>query len=249
MERNRRGSKRSWLALAVAVAGMVAVGVWLVHFHAPQTSGTTDSGGQAVVLPVEPPTRSEGPLPPEPVPAARTSSLAELTPADVMGNPDCIMQSGTGHGRDMAVVLVPSEDGLRFAVVDGSGIVFSDKLPFHSVQHSSLARRPDGSVLAGFGGADPPSSAGRGWQVASPRFGPRVDGVLVYQDGRAIYENRAASRFDVADDGSSFYVIESMAGDMSRLVIRNLDSGDARIRFSGKSRIGNPTGPMLNGQS
>ena len=50
---------------------------------------------------------------------------------------------------------------------------------------------------------------------------------MVYQDGRAIYENRAASRFDVADDGSSFYVIESMAGDTSRLVIRNLDSGDA----------------------
>lgn len=147
VERNRRGSKRFWLALAAAVAGMVAVGVWLVDFHAPQTSGTTDSGGQAVVLPVEPPTRSEGPLPPEPVPSAPTPSLAELTPADVMGNPDCIMRSGTGHGRDMAVVLVPAEDGLRFAVVDGSGIVFSDKLPFHSVQHSSLSRRPDGSVL------------------------------------------------------------------------------------------------------
>ena len=158
MERNRRGSKRSWLALAVAVAGMVALGIWLVEFHAPETSGSTDNGGQAVVLPVEPPTRSGGPLPPEPVRSAPTSSLAELTPGDVMGNLDCIMRSGTGQGRDMAVVLVPAEDGLRFAIVDGSGIVFSDKLPFHSIRHSSLARRPDGSVLAGFGGADPPSS-------------------------------------------------------------------------------------------
>lgn len=126
----------------------------------------------------------------------------------------------------MAVVLVPAKDGLHFAVVDGSGIVFDDTLPFHSVRHSSLVRRPDGSVLVGFGGADP-SSDGQGWQVAAPRFGPRVDGVFVYQDGHVIYENRAASRFDVAGDGSSFYVIESMAGDTSRLVIRNLDSGVA----------------------
>lgn len=223
----RRGSKGVWLGAAVVGLGIAAVGVWLVAFDTPGTSGTNDDGGRVVALPLEPPTRSGAPLPPEPVPAAPTSSLAELTPADVMGNPDCTMRSGAGHGRDMAVVLVPAEDGLRFAVVDGSGIVFGDTLPFHSVRHSSLTRRPDGSVLVGFGGADPPSDDGRGWQVASPRFGPRVDGVLVYQDGRAIYENRAASRFDVADDGSSFYAIESMAGDTSRLVIRNVDSGVA----------------------
>ena len=197
----RRGSKGVWLAAAVVGLGIAAVGVWLVAFDTPGTSRTNEDGGRVVALPLEPPTRSGAPLPPEPVPAVPTSSLAELAPADVMGNPDCTMRSGAGHGRDMAVVLVPAEDGLRFAVVDGTGIVFGDTLPFHSVRHSSLARRPDGSVLAGFGGADPPSSDGRGWQVASPRFGPRVDGVFVYQDGRAIYENRAASRFDVADDG------------------------------------------------
>lgn len=135
----RRGSKGVWLAAAVVGLGIAAVGVWLVAFDTPGTSGTNDDGGRVVALPLEPPTRSGAPLPPEPVPSAPTSSLAELTPADVMGNPDCIMRSGTGHGRDMAVVLVPSEDGVRFAVVDGSGIVFSDELPFHSVQHSSLA--------------------------------------------------------------------------------------------------------------
>lgn len=220
-----RGSKGVCLAMAVVVVGIVMVGRWLAELDAPETGGTAANGGQDIALPVEPPLGPGGPLPP--VPVAPTPSLAELTPADVMGNPDCVMRSGAGHGRDMATVFVPAEGGSRFAVIDGSGIVFGGTLPFHAVLDSSLGRRPDGSVLAGFGGVDPPSSTWRGWQVAAPRFGPRVDGVFVYQDGHVIYENRAASRFGVADDGSSFYVIESMAGDTSRLAIRNLDSGIA----------------------
>lgn len=148
-----------------------------------------------------------------------------LRPADVLGNPDCIMKSGAGPGRDLAVVHVPGEGGSRFAVVDGSGVVFEDALPFHSVRESALARRANGSVLAGFGGADPPWSDSASWQAARPEFGPRVDGVVVYEDGHVIYDHRAASRFGVADDGSSFYVIEPMAGDVARLLIRDLDSG------------------------
>lgn len=231
LERSESGYKGAWLAIVLAIAmvvvGVVTVGFWLADFDAPETSGTADDGGRDIALPVEPPIGSEGPSLPEPVPAAPTSSLAELTPVDVMGNPDCVMRSGAGHGADMAVVSFPAEGGSRFAVIDGSGIIFGGTLPFHSVRDSSVGRRPDGSVLAGFGGADPPSSTSRGWQVAQPRFGPRVDGVFVYQDGHVIYENRTASRFGVANDGSSFYVIESMAGDTSRLAIRNLDSGVA----------------------
>ena len=154
---------------------------------------------------------------------ASAPRLAGLTPADVMGNPDCIMRAGTGNGRDLAMVVVPSEDGSRrFAVVDGSGHVFGDTLPYPAVRDSSLARREDGSVVVGFAGSDRPLR--RDFPLAPPFiFG--VKGVVVYQDGQVIYENGEASRFGLADDGSSFYVMEPMAGDVSRLVIRNLDWG------------------------
>lgn len=65
-------------------------------------------------------------------------------------------------------------------------------------------------MLAGFGGFE---------------VGPVVEGVVVYQDRQIIFENREATRFGVADDGSSFCVMEPMAGNVTRLVIRNLDLG------------------------
>ena len=152
--------------------------------------------------------------------------LAGLTPADVLGNPDCIMRPGAGRGRDLAMVVVPGEDGSRFAVVDGSGTVFSDTLPFPAVRDSSLVRREDGAVLVGFGGSDAPLRRDFRLRRALPPSRFVVRGVVVYQDGQVIYESPTGRRFDLADDGSSFYVMEPMAGDVSRLVIRNLDLGE-----------------------
>lgn len=173
------------------------------------------------------PTKSLADHPKTDVQSAVASSprLAWLTPADVMGNPDCIMRPGAGNGRDLAMVVVPGEDGSRFAVVDGSGRVFGDTLPFRAVRDSSFARREDGSVVAGFGGSDAPLRRNFPFRAAVPPFSLGVNGVVVYQDGQVIYENGEASRFGLADDGSSFYVMEPMAGNVSRLVIRNLDLG------------------------
>ena len=85
---------------------------------------------------------------------ASSPPLTGLTPADVLGNPDCIMRPGAGRGRDLAMVVVPGEDGSRFAVVDGSGTVFSDTLPFPAVRDSSLVRsqvifQPSGLFFSG----------------------------------------------------------------------------------------------------
>ncbi|MYD99252.1 MAG: hypothetical protein F4X98_17950 [Gammaproteobacteria bacterium] len=149
------------------------------------------------------------PNPPAPD-AASATPPERLTPADVLGNPDCFMRNGTGG--DLAVVLVPDDDALRFAVIDESGIVFEDTLPSQSTGFPALARRPDGSVLAAFQSvAGPPLSSGS---------------VVVYRDGQVIYENGVVRQFALAKDGSSFFAIEPMAGDVSRLVIRNLDLGN-----------------------
>ena len=170
---------------------------------------------------------------------ASAPRLAGLTPADVMGNPDCIMRRGAGNGRDLAMVVVPGEDGSRFAVVDGSGPVFGDTLPFPAVRDSSFARREDGTVVAGFGGSDRPLRRDFPFRPAAPPFSLGVKGVVVYQDGQIIYENDEASGFGLADDGSSFYVMEPMAGDVSRLVIRNLDLGLETHHDLGNLQAGN----------
>jgi len=134
------------------------------------------------------------------------------------------MRVGSGNGRDLALVVVPGKDGARFAVVDGSGNVFADRLPFPAARDSVLARRADGSVLAGFGGSSTPLRRPFRRTARFP-FGPVVDGVVVYQDGQVIYANGEASWFGLAGDGSSFYAMEPMAGGAARLVIRNLDLG------------------------
>lgn len=152
-------------------------------------------------------------------------ATAKVTPGDVIGNPDCVMKPGAKHGRGLAMVVVPGDDGSRFAVVDDSGVVFADTLPFPAVRDSSHARREDGSVLAGFAGGDVPPRRGSPFRRSAAPFSASAKGVVVYQDGQVIYEHREASRFGLADDGSSFYSMEPMAGGVSRLVIRNLDLG------------------------
>ena len=213
---------RAWLWGALVAAAVVGViGTTLFRDGAPrQVAHEPDTPRLG-----REPTHSvaDRPQPNMDVPGPSRSSLAALTPTEVIGNPDCIMRPGAGHGRDVAVVLVSGDDGSRFAVVDGSGVVFGDTLPFRAVRDWSHARRKDGSVLAGFGGS---TVRGERWlrDHAAP-FGPAVQGVVVYQDGQIIYRNGEASRFGLAADGSSFYAVEPLAGGVYRLVIRNLDLG------------------------
>ncbi|MDE0442723.1 MAG: hypothetical protein OXL38_11445 [Gammaproteobacteria bacterium] len=112
-------------------------------------------------------------------------ATANLTPVDVIGNPDCVMKPGARQGRGLAMVVVPGVDGSRFAVVDDSGVVFADTLPFPAVRDSSHARREDGSVLAGFGGGDVPPRRGSPFRRSAAPFGAPAKGVVVYQDGQS----------------------------------------------------------------
>lgn len=207
-----RGTRlgRRLLCAAVLTLGIIGVAVWWTVSRdvgngqpdrAMGGEAAVHSGGRDVGSPA---VQSE----PEADPAASEPTLSRLTPADVMGNPECIMRPGIGG--DLALVLVPGDGRLRFAVIDGSGVVFEDTLP-ELTRFSSLVRQPGGSVLAGFlSRAGPPAGSG---------------GVILYRDGQVIYENRAVTQFALAGDGMSFFVIEPMAGDAARLVIRNLELG------------------------
>ena len=190
-----------------------------------ETRPTADEQADRAHRPV-PADAVSDPVQPNGEAAVPLTPVAELTPAEVMGNPDCTMTPGTKLGGGMALVVVRGEESSRFAVVDGSGVVFGDTVPFGAILESSFARRPDGSVVVGFGRfearlrLDSPFRGSGGLTIDDA-----LKGAVVYQDGQVIYENGEATRFGLADDGSSFYVVEPLAGGVSRLAIRNLDLG------------------------
>ena len=203
------------VALAVAIIGLI----WLVFREAASVPVSYEQ--EAAPLDRTPANSvAAGPTPNQKNPAGPTHLSTELAPADVMGNSDCLMKPGASKTRDLAIIVVSGQDGSRFAVVDRSGVVFGDSLPFPATVKPSFARREDGSVLAGFGGIDI-----HGAEITDRRIGPAMQGVVVYQDGQIIFESLEAAGFGLADDGSSYYVLEPMAGNATRLVVRNLDLG------------------------
>ena len=148
------------------------------------------------------------------------SMRGEFAPEEVIDNPDCGLGVGHGPSRDVAVVVLPAAEGepagARFAVVDGSGTLFGGELPFDP-NHYRVGRRADGSVLAAFADLRLNSKAFRPPDSAEP--------MRVYHNGQVIYETGKAWEFGLAQDGSSFFSIEPLAGEASRLVIHSLDLG------------------------
>ena len=212
------------VVLAFAIIGLI----WLM---APDTASPSATYEREAVPLDRTPTNSAAAVTPNPTqknPTGLKHLSTELTPADVMGNLYCRMKPGAMNARDLAVIVVPGQDGSRFAAVDRSGVVFGDSLPFPAtVEQFSVARRTDGSVVAGFGGLDVHGAghAGGGLRQRIGLRGPAMRGVVVYQDRQIIYESREATGFGLGDDGSSFYVLEPMAGNGTLLVIQNLDLG------------------------
>ncbi|MYD99602.1 MAG: hypothetical protein F4X98_19735 [Gammaproteobacteria bacterium] len=134
-------------------------------------------------------------------PAAKPQVRVSPTADEVVSDPDCRMVVGQRAVADTALVVLPLGDGAWFALVDGDGIEFEGTLPFVP-ERPVLGRRPDGTILAGFS----------------------FDGSLrIVHDGHVIYEFDNVWDFDIANNGSSFYVVEPLAGGASRLIVRNLD--------------------------
>lgn len=198
-------------ALALAVCGIAALAVWWMVRSPLEAPGDIRDVSVSRESPdaVSPTNKRAVPSPMELAAVGRP--WEELPPQEVIDSPDCLFVAGTGEAAGVAVVLAgPSPDAAWYAVVDEDGVLFggfggglkfaTDRPPFFD-----LGRRLDGSVLMGYG-----------------TFELNAQIVL---DGQSIYEAEGVRSFDVASDGSSFLVIEPLAGDASRLVIRNLNLG------------------------
>ncbi|MCY3857512.1 MAG: hypothetical protein OXG25_01245 [Gammaproteobacteria bacterium] len=200
----------------VAVSAVVGICIWLVLHNffddtialkSPEQAleNTPGQGAEA--------TRSVvNPLPQPIEPAI----VDRLTPSQVIGNSDCNFEAGFGNAAGTGIVIVPNHEGARFEVLDGSGYVFGDNLPFVP-NHFRLGKHENGSVLAGVADLRLNELAPREDRVAEP--------VRIYLDGALIFESQHALDFGVATDGSAFFVIEYTAGETSQLLIRNVDKG------------------------
>ena len=191
---------------------MVALAVVVAWFA--RRTGDTDPTFEAVSVadtPADQPMLE--PSSPNPQPAA--NSEVARSEDGVIDHPDCRFMAGRGAANDTGLFILPGDDDARFLMRDEDGTLFGDDLPFVPRMYD-LGKRDDG-VLAVLGDMrihDRDSQA------------PQLHGhARVYRDGQIIYENERLWDFGIASDGSSFFAIEPLAGETSRLVLHNLDEG------------------------
>ena len=192
----RRVPGIAWLTIAILVGSGLLATWWLVDREPVATVPAAHQGEGDI------PTTDEASGPSR---ESRTDphplAVDVPTPEAVLADPQCRMVVGQRTASDTALVYLPLGEGAWFAVVNSFGVVFDGTLPFVP-ERPVVGKRPDGTIPAGFS----------------------LEGaVQVVHDGSVIYEFDDVWSFDIADDGSSFFVVEPLAGDASRLVIRNLE--------------------------
>ena len=200
-------SFKSAILLAAIVLAAVAT-VFVVHVGRP--ARPSDGQQPSVAKPSDRPMgeAAKGASEPEP------NSIGVLSVEALIDDPECRLYAGRDPASDVGLFIVPDGDEARFLIRDHLGTLFGDELPFVPSKYS-IGRRADGRVVAVLGDM---KVHDRDSQT------PELHGhARVYWDGQVIYENEKLWDYGVASDGSSFFAIEPLAGDTSRLVLRNLN--------------------------
>ncbi len=215
---------------AVVLATLIVVSVWYFtrggdgnHSKSNTSNQTLHQLDSAAIEAVK--TRTEFDY--GSTPAKRGESFDPFTPEHAILNLECKMLSGKGSANDVALVTLPTEDGVVFAVIGEFGELARGELDIRP-NHLRIGHRTDGSVVYGLGDL----------RLNSKVFRPRdsAEPVRIYQDEYLIYESAKAWDFDIAADGSSFFVHEPSAGGTSRLIVRNLDRG-TQVEYDLSTRL------------
>jgi len=199
-------------ALVVVTVGLAMIAVHFARRVEPAIDATVDEIPEADAQPEEPVQEIRSAV-------SRHAAIAMDTFSDdgLIDDPDCRFRAGTGPASDTVLFVLQGMDEGRFLVRDRERALFGDVLPFVPRIYS-VGERTDGGVLVVLGDMrvhDGESHA------------PRLHGhARVYLDGQVIFEHEQLWDFGVASDGSSFYAVEPLAGETSRLVLRNLDVGE-----------------------
>ena len=193
----RQGPGRVWLTIAILAATGLLATWWLLDGETP---APVAAGGQGATDTSTTETALDDASPGFQL-TGKMQAAGAPTPEALLADPQCRMVVGQRTAWDTALVYLPLGDGAWFAVVNTLGVVFDGTLPFVPAR-PAIGKRPDGTILAGFG----------------------LEGELqVVHDGSVIYEFDDVWSFGIVHDGSSFFVVEPLAGDASRLVVHNLE--------------------------
>ena len=196
--------------LFIIVLFLVAVG-WFVYFSMKAIENPEeDSAEEVVAETVEETVEEVGARDPVQV------EFPYFDPGRVLNNPECRVRVAQAASVDTAVVLLPFAGGARFAVVDATGILHAGELSFWPATFE-VAKRRNGSVLTAFGHLTGKESA--------EGFRDGLWPVRIFLDGKLILGHDSAWDFGLAGDGSSYYLVEPVGGDASRLVIRRPREG------------------------
>lgn len=207
--------RRAWLVVAVAAIGLAGrLACSLLEIGPRQVPAAATLGTAAIAI--SPTQAAEVPDPPRPN-ADRISLFA------IYGK-DCRAHFGRGPAAGTAGIMLPAERRAGeaesvVAVVDQAGAHFKETVPFRA-HRIRVGRQPDGTVVAAFG--DTRRNAG----VFRPPDSPEP--LHVYVDGQLFFRSDKAWDFDVAADGSSFFVHEPLAGGASQLVVHDLTARTVR---------------------
>ena len=216
--------KHSAIAFAlIAVCGSVAW--WMLPWLGPEST-LHEAASPPLVAPSEQravftygareqPTSRPEIHPPE---ESMEALLAHFDPERVLDNPKCRMRAGKGVSSDLAVVTLPVGEGARFATLGADGILYAASLNFNPAQ-LRVARHRDGGVL---------TLLGERYTLEGLVGLPPLRPVRLFRDGELMYSNDGVRFFDLAADGSSFFVVEPLAAETSRLIIRDLEGGGER---------------------
>ena len=124
-------ARRSWLLLAggVVLFAAVGAGLWLLVAHRSPPAVERAPVAIAPSSDPSPPRRVVAKAAAIPVASETRVRRGPLEPYEVFGNIECTMVEAS-RVDDIALVMLPTEDGARFSVVDSEGTALWDDVPF-----------------------------------------------------------------------------------------------------------------------
>ena len=149
----------------------------------------------------------------------------------IVADRNCQMLVRERSGRVVVVLTVPERDGARVVVTDdrvrGLATVVVPLLP----RRIQVGIDRDGISLLAISGLESRRASDADARQGKP--------LRIFRGSGQIYESESVLDFAVAADGRSYFVVESLAGGESRLIVRNFDLGTERHYDLGTAFIAN----------
>ena len=149
--------------------------------------------------------------------AAKKVPVIEVKAADLQSTSTaCRIVEGNGPSKGIAAVVAAKHGESDIFIMDEGGAFLANTVEYipNNIQ---FGRRGDGSIVYGVADLRLNSKSRRESSTDEP--------LRVFHDSTTIYESQKVLDFGVANDGTSFFVIEPMAGGTAMLVLRNLETG------------------------